>query len=145
MTIDKSSKLLILSYCLTFVLVVTYYFTNCVECEAYWMHDASIIITNKWLLIHCTYLFLLPIIFVLFRHKTKLSTRIFLTHFTVAIVSISLLVLSLDKPMKVVDGVKHIFINGLAILGYYFLKLIAFIVICYIIFQSIYSLIKQRK
>ena len=140
MTIDKSSKLLILSYCLTFVLVVTYYFTNCVECEAYWMHDASIIITNKWLLIHCTYLFLLPIIFVLFRHKTKLSTRIFLTHFTVAIVSISL-----DKPIKVVDGVKYIFINGLAILGYYFLKLIAFIVICYIIFKSIYSLIKQRK
>lgn len=141
---DKKCKTLLVTLGLTYVFFIAYFLSTIIECEAYWMHDASIEISHKWLLIHCTYLFVLPVIILLFQYKTKLSTVMFWVHYSFALISISLFAISIATSDKKIVNSHYIFINGLPILGYYLFKLLTLVSICFIIYKFILALINHK-
>mgnify|MGYP006902008992 CR=1 FL=1 len=105
------------------------------------MHDASINITKQKLLLDIVYFFVLPILtlFVQRLFKTKTQSLLFLTHFLIALTSILLLILAINKPCDNINGGHYMFINSTMTLGYYLLKLTCFIILFIIISQTIRS------
>ena len=141
-----SGKQLLFFYAVTIFLLTIYTLTSIKECEAYWMHDASITITKKKVLINTSYLFLLPVLIILVQTFLKINTqtKLFLTHFFIALTSISLLLLTIDKPCKNLNGGHYMFVSSTMILGYYLFKVTSFIIIGIIIIQTI-KLTKNKK
>lgn len=132
---------LVTAYLFAFAFFIVYSLTSTTECEAYWMHDASIVINPKRLAGYCTYLFILPtaILFLQkkFRHKT--NTKLFAVHFFISLTSISLITVATNKPCEFINGGHYMFIDPFFTLGYYLFKLISFILICVIAGTTIIS------
>jgi hypothetical protein len=136
-----SNRELLFFYAIAICISTIYTLTSINECEAYWMHDASINITKQKLLLDIIYFFVLPILtlFVQRLFKTKTQSLLFLTHFLIALTSILLLILAINKPCDNINGGHYMFINSTMTLGYYLLKLTCFIILFIIISQTIRS------
>jgi hypothetical protein len=134
------------AYCVTLVFFTTYFLVTNTDCEAYWMHDASIEITTKWLIYYCSYLFLLPtiILFLLKSFQISAPIKLFVAHLLFSLTSISLLTIAISKPCEQVNGGQYMFINSTLTLGYYAFKLLSFIMICIIAVTTFISL-KNRN
>ena len=143
-TINKK----ILGFYLTAVCLFTIYtITSIKECEAYWMHDASITITRRKLLTNIALLFVWPILIILTQMIIKIKTKanLFLAHFIISFTSILLLVAALNKPCENINGGHYMFISAGMILGYYLLKLISLIIIAIITIKTIILKYKISK
>ena len=134
-----SNRELLFLYTIAICFSTIYTLTSIKECEAYWMHDASINITKQKLLLDTLYLFVLPTLtlFVQRLCKTKIQTKLFVTHFIIALTSILLLIFATNKPFENINGGHYMFINSTMTLSYYLLKLTCFIIIFIIILQTI--------
>ena len=134
-----SNRELLFIYTIAACFLTIYTLISIKQCEAYWMHDASINITKQKLLLDTLYLFVLPILtlFIQRLFKTKTQTKLFVIHFLIALTSILLLIFAINKPCDNINGGHYMFINSTMTLGYYLLKLICFIIIFIIILQTI--------
>ena len=121
--------------------------TSIKECEAYWMHDASITIAKRKLFADTLYLFLLPVLIILVQLLFKIATptKLLLTHFFIALASISLLLFAINKPCENLNNGHYMFISSTMTIGYYSLKLISLVVIGIIIIQTIILKNKAAK
>jgi hypothetical protein len=133
-----SNRQLLLFYLTTVCLLTIYTLTSLKECEAYWMHDASITITKWKLLTDTSFFFLLPvlIIFTQKHFKIKTPTKLFLTQFFIASTSILFLLLAINKPCKNKNDGHYMFISSTMTIGYYLLKFVSLFVIVIIIIQT---------
>ena len=57
---------------MTICLLTIYTLTSIKECEAYWMHDASITISRQKLLGDTSFLFLVPLIIIIIQAFLKI-------------------------------------------------------------------------
>ena len=126
-------------YFTTICLLTIYTFTSIKECEAYWMHDASIKISKQKLLGDTSFLFLLPLIIILIQplFKIKAQTNLFLTQFFIAATSILFFIFATNKPCDSVNKGDYMIINSTLTLGYYLFKLISVVIIGIIIIRTI--------
>jgi hypothetical protein len=134
-----NNKTLLFFYAIAVCFFTVYTLTFIKECEAYWMHDASILITKQKLLTDTVYLFVLPLLtlFVQRLLKAKTQTILFLIHFFLALTSLFLLIRAVNKPCENVNSVHFVFISLPMALGYYLLKLICFVILFIILVQTI--------
>src|SRR6478736_4981595 len=134
-----SNKRPLLFYLTAVCLLTIYTFTSINDCVAYWMHDSSITITKHKLLTDISYLFLLPVLIIIVQTVFKIatSTKLFLTHFFVALTSILLLLFAINKPCENANGEHYMFISARMTIGYYLLKLISLIIVSIIIIQTV--------
>ena len=130
---------MLIFYAVAVSLLTIYTLTSIKECEAYWMHDASITITKEQIFINVFYLFLLPGLIIIVQTFLKINTQtgLFLTQLSIALTSISLLLLTIDKPCESINGGHYMFVSLTMILGYYLLKVVSFVIIGIIIIQTI--------
>ena len=133
-----SSRQLLFFYLTTICLLTIYTLTSVKDCEAYWMHEASMIITKRKLLADTSYLFLLPSLIIIVQKIFKITTpeKLFLTHFFIALISILLLLFAINKPCDNVNAGHYMFINSTMTIGYYLLKLASLVIIGIIIIQT---------
>ena len=124
-----------------------YTLTSIKDCEAYWMHDASITITKWKLLADNFYLFLLPIFIILVQRFLKITTtaRLFLTDFIIALSSVSVLLFAINKPCDVSNDEHYMFISVVMAMGYYLLRFISLLLTGIIIIQTIILKNKANK
>ena len=141
-----SNRLLLVIYIIATGLVSSYTLTSIENCEAFWMHDGSITISKEKVFLNILYLFLLPVLIILIQRVFKIKTqkRLFLTHFFVAVTSISLLLSITNQPCKYLNGGHYMFISFSMTLCYFFLKLVSFVIIGIIIIKTIRSKVFQR-
>ena len=134
-----NSGQLLIFYTAAVSLLTIYTLTSVKECEAYWMHDASITITKEQIFINALYFFLLPGLIIIVQTFLKINTQTgrFLTQLFIALTSISLLLLTINKPCENLNGGHYMFVSSIMILGYYLLKIASFIIIGIIIIQTI--------
>ena len=134
-----SNRKLLFLYTIAICFSTIYTLTSIKECEAYWMHDASINITKQKLLLDTLYLFVLPTLtlFIQRLFKTKTQALLFLIHFLIALTSILFLIFAINKPCENINGGHYMFINSTMTLGYYLLKLTCFIILFIIISKTI--------
>src|SRR5687768_10293931 len=116
------------AYSVTLVFFITYFLIAKTDCEAYWMHDASIEISTEWLIYYCSYLFLLPtfILFILKSFQVMAPVKLFVSHLLFSLTSISLLTIATNKPCEQINGGQYMFIDSTLTLGYYSFKLLSF-------------------
>ena len=138
---------LVIFYFIVVCLMTIYTLTSIKECEAYWTHDASITITKQKILLDTLYLFMLPILTIIVQTvlKIKTQTRLFLTHFLIALTSVLLLTYAINKPCENINNGHYMFINLIMTLGYYLFKLTSFIILFIIIIQTIILKIRGTK
>ena len=136
-----TSRQLPVLYFTTICLLTIYTLTSIKECEAYWMHDASITISKQKLLGDTSFLFLVPLIIIIIQAflKIKTQTNLFLTQFFIAVTSIIFFVFATNKPCDNINGGHYMFINSILTLGYYLFKLISIVIIGIMIIQTIRS------
>ena len=137
-----------LYFYLTAVCFLTIYIlTSIKECEAYWMHDTSMTITKFKLFSDTSYLFLPPIFIIIVQTLFKIATptKVFLTHFFIALTSMLLLLFAINKPCENLNGGHYMFISTAMTIGYYLLKLVSLLIICIIIIQTINFKNKTKK
>jgi len=141
------NRLLLYLYLIGVCFLTIYTFTSIKECEAYWMHDASITIAKRKLLADTYLLFLLPVLIILVQSIFKIATpvKLFLTHFFIAMTSISLLLFATTKPCENLNGGHYMFISSTMTIGYYALKLISLVIIGIIMFHTIILKNKTAK
>lgn len=134
-------------YITTVCFLTIYTLTSVKQCEAYWMHDASITITKKKLFIETSYLFLLPIVIIIVQTLFKIATptKLFLTHFFIAFTSILLLLFAISKPCGNLNDGHYMFISSTMTIGYYLFKLVSLLIIGIIIIQTIVLKNKDTK
>ena len=139
-----SIRQLLYFYLATVCFLTIYILASIKECDAYWMHDRLITITKRKLFIDTSYLFLLPVVIILVQKIIKITTlaNLFLTHYFIALTSISLLLYAINKPYETLNGGHYMFISTTMTIGYYLLKLVSFVIIGLIIIQTI--LLKTR-
>jgi len=139
-------RFLSIGYCLAFIFFILFFLLSITECEAYWTHDASIVITHKWLISNCSYLFLPPVIILFINRllKIKIPVKLFVAHFFISLTSISLLAIAIDKPCDYINGGHYKFIDSFMTLGHYLFKFMSYIIICFIIIISFISIVKQK-
>lgn len=138
---------LILAYSSAFTFCTFFFLAFTTECKAYWMHDASIEITHRWLIGHFSFIFLLPIL-ILFAHKylqIKTPIKLFVAHLFISLTSISLLAIAINKPCEYINGGHYMFIDSFLTLGFYLFKLISFILIIVIIVMTANAITRQKK
>ena len=142
-----NNRHLLLLYFTVVCLLTIYTLTSVKECEAYWTHDISIIITKQKILLDNLYLFMLPILTIIVQTvlKTKIQTRLFLTHFIIALTSVFLLTYAINKPCENINNGHFMFIDLTMTLSYYLLKLTSFIILFIIIIQTISLKIRVTK
>jgi hypothetical protein len=148
MQLKTGFKNLVIAYCFTFVLFALLSLMMISACEIYWAHDFSIEITRTYLILYCSYLFLIPAIILTISKKSgiKISTKLFIIHFLVSLASISLLILAINKPCEDINNGRYMFIDAFGrILGYYLFKLSSFIILSIIIIKTIISLVKMKR
>jgi hypothetical protein len=133
-----SNRQLLLFYLTTVCLLTIYTLTSLKECEAYWMHDASLTITKWKLLANTSLFFLLPVLIILaqLHFKITIPTKFFLTQFFISLTSILLLLFAINKPCENKNG-HYMFISPTLTIGYYLFKLVSLVIICVIIIQTI--------
>ena len=68
-----------------------------------------------------------------------------MTHFFVALTSISLLLFAINKPCENVNNGHYMFISSTMTIGYYLLKLISIVIIGIIIIRTILLKTKTNK
>lgn len=136
-------KKLLLAYIFTFLVCSTFFLVCISECEAYYMHDDSIEITHKWLLLNCSYLFLIPTILLILTSVLQIETliRLFTIHFFISLSAILLLTITIYRPCESINGGHYMFINFLMTAGYYLLRLVSFMVLFYIIIRMVSSIL----
>jgi len=134
-------------YLTTVCFLTIYTLTSIKECEAYWMHDASMTITKQKLFAETSYLFVLPILIIIVQTLFKIATptKLFLTHFFIALTSILLLLLAISKPCENLNDGHYMFISSTMTIGYYLFKLISLVIIGIIIIQTIVLKNKNTK
>ena len=142
-----NTRHLLLFYFTVVCLLTIYTLTSVKECEAYWTHDTSITITKQKILLDNLYLFMLPILTIIVQTvlKTKTQTRLFLTHFIIALTSVLLLTYAINKPCENINNGHFMFINLTMTLSYYLFKLTSFIILFIIIIQTIFLKIRGTK
>ena len=137
-------KHLSLFYIVSFCFYTLYTVLSIEECEAYWMHDASITISKNKIRTDIYYLFLLPIFVILVQKvfQIKIQIELFVTHFLAAFLSISLLMLAINQPCEHINNGHYMFIDTFMTIGYYLLKLSSFVLMGIIIIWAIILKIK---
>jgi len=130
---------LVVIYLLAFCFCTLYSLTSVNECEAYWMHDASIVISKKRIITDAVLLFLSPALIILARKlfQLKIQGGFFLMHFFIAATSISSFVFAIDKPCEKINNGNYMFISSPLIFGYYLLKLLSLVILCILLIQTI--------
>ena len=124
---------------LSFIFCLTFIIFNISECQCYWMHDASIKVTYKWIITYISYLFIIPIILLIISKylKIEIPKKAYLVHFIMAVISIFTLLTSINKPCEFINGGNYMFINFSLILVYYLFKLFTVISLIYIIIKTL--------
>jgi hypothetical protein len=140
-------KHLLVVYVLALAFFFLFFFFSVSECEAYWMHDASIIITHKWLSVLCFYSFLPPIILLLILNyfRIRIPAKVFAVHFLLSLISISTLTLSINKPCEFINGGHYMFLSSYCYLIYYLFKCFSLICLCYMIYSTIASVYNTKR
>ena len=143
----NSNKQLAISYMVVICLLIVYTLTSIKECEAYWMHDVSILITKEKILYDIFYLFILPLLTIIIQifKNLKTQTKLLKTQFILALISISLLLFAINKPCENINDGHYMFINSIMTLGYYLLYLSSFIIVLIIIIKTIRLIIIASK
>ncbi len=134
-----SNRLVFYFYLMTVCFLIIYTLTSIEKCEAYWMHDASILISKRNLFANTSYLFLLPMLIIIAQspYKIPIPTKLFLIHYFIALTSILLLLFAINKPCENLNNGHYMFISSTKIIGYYFFKLVSSILIGVILIQFI--------
>lgn len=139
-------KYLILINVLTFIFFSVYFYLNTKDCEAYFMHDASIDISAKSLIISCSFFFIGPTIIQLLQKfiLKKENVKILIVLYILGLTSIGLLALSINKPCEFINGGHYMFANAGSIGLSYLFKLIFYIVFGLTFIWTILNLIIPR-
>ena len=142
-----SIRRLLYFYLATVCFLTIYILASIKECDAYWMHDRLITITKRKLFIDTSYLFLLPVVMILVQKIIKITTQanLFLTHYFITLTSILLLLFTINKPCENLNGGHYMFISTTMTIGYYWLKLVSFVIIGSILIQTILLKIRHSK
>ena len=141
------AKYLLITNLLTFVFFSIYFYLNTTECEAYFMHDASINISSIALTITCIFLFIGPAItqFLQIFILKKPSESISLFQYFLGLTSIGLLTISINKPCEFINGGHYMFINFGTTGMSYLLRFICYLVFGLTFLRTLFSLIAQKK
>ena len=133
-------KQLLFVYFATLCFFTVFTFPSIKECEAYWMHDASIEVSKQKLLVDVSLLFLLPFLTIILQVivKMEVPVRLFMKHFIIALTSFSAFVFAVSKPCESINGGHYMFINSTTTLIYYLLKIISLIIIGIILYRTIF-------
>ncbi len=135
------------AYSFTFCVFIFIFMSAIPECECIWMHDASIVISHGWVIIHCSYLFLLPIILllVLKRNKTTTLYRPFILHYLTSVISMSSIAIAVNKPCQFINGGHYMFININTVLIYYISSVVIFFFVCYLFYKTVNACIRPGQ
>ncbi len=134
-------------YIATFLLLAVYFITQTTNCEAYYMHDDSIEISQTKLITICTYLFI-PTTFILLLAKIlklKEINKLYITHYATSLASILLLAITINKPCETINGGNYMFINFFGTVFSYLLRIISHLMTVVIFIVTSISIISQTK
>ncbi len=110
------------------------------------MHDASINLSSSKLIINCSVLFLgaaaIQILYTILKLKEKQT--VFLTNYLISLASVGLLALAINKPCDFINGGHYMFIDLLATVISYLLKIIAYITLVIMLYRTFVDF-KTRK
>ncbi len=140
------TKHLIIINVLTFLFFSVYFYLNTTDCEAYFMHDASIDISAKSLITTCSFFFIGPAIIQLLQKfiLKKENVKILIVQYILGLTSIGLLALSINKPCEFINGGHYMFANAGSIGLSYLLRLIFYLVFGLTFIWTIINLIMPR-
>ncbi len=109
------------------------------EREVYWMHDASFEFSRKWAFLHAAYSFLLPLClqFIIHKFQEAHSAQLFKFHYSFAMLSVLLLCFGLLGAKDMAQEKAYGVMNFELVLGYYFFKLLTFIMILILVIKTV--------
>jgi hypothetical protein len=141
------AKYLLIVNSLTFVFFSVYFYLNTTECEAYFMHDASINISPMALTTTCAFLFIGPAItqFIQIFILRKSGLTVSLFQYFLGLASIGLLTLSINKPCEFINGGHYMFINFGSTGMSYFLRFICYVIFGLTFLRTFLNLIARKR
>ena len=111
------------------------------ERVVYFMHDGYIEFSRIWAIIHLSYSFLLPLLlqFIINKFHNAHSVKVFVVHYIFSALSVLLLFIALIGAKDMVQDNSYGTMDFRLVLGYYFFKLLTFILICFLVFKTIFK------
>jgi hypothetical protein len=131
---------------ITFLLFAIHYHLNTSDCEAYYMHDDSINLSSQSLIVNSAILFLGPaLIQLVLALKAKNKKTFFLLQYILALISVGLLSLAINKPCELINGGHYMFVDFISILISFLLKIICYILLAILFVLTFLSIIKPSS